>query len=426
MTAVLDQPAATGPATDGPRLLSRPGPASWAHHVAHFGRLTLPADLVAETRVSGLRGRGGASFPTAVKLDAVRAAAGRRRPPVVLANGTESEPLSAKDRTLLVNSPHLVLDGIEAAAFATGADRAVLCLKAGDGASPRAVARALAERPAGPVPVEVVTVPARYVSGEESALVNWVGKGRALPTSGLIRPAERGVDGRPTLVDNVETLAHLALIARHGGHWWSSVGDPGHPGTLLVTLAGGVRHAGVREVPTGTPLSDVLRAARPYRPSGVLVGGYFGTWLSPGQVDAARLSAPGLAALGASTGCGAVAVLPAGACPLAEVARVARWLAGQSAGQCGPCVNGLPAIAGALEALATGPRGGDAAGAATRWAGMVTGRGACKLPDGAAHFVRSALTVFGAHVDQHRRHGPCGAATGARPVLPVPAWRGAA
>ncbi len=431
MTLTLPQPhsrstpgAGPPPGDVLPRLLSAPASPSRAGHVAHFGEMAFPPDLIAEVRRAGLRGRGGAAFPTAVKMDAVAAAAshGRRRP-VVVANGTESEPVSAKDRTLLAVQPHLVLDGMEAAAHAVGATRALLCVKDRPGVHHADLDRALAERPVGPATIEVVRMPARYLSGEETALINWIDHRRALPTLSRPRPAERGVGRQPTLVDNVETLANLALIARYGAPWWASIGTDGDPGTMLVTVSGAVRRPGVREVAMGAALTSVLRDAGADRGPGVLVGGYFGTWLTPGQVASARLSGAGLAPFGAGVGCGALVVLPDDVCPLVEVARVAGWLAGQSAGQCGPCRHGLPAIAGALGELATGAGGTPAAEDTRRWSAMVRGRGACKLPDGAAQFVVSALEAFGPHVEQHHRYGPC-AAVGARPVLPTPAWEG--
>ena len=192
---------------------------------------------------------------------------------------------------------------------------------------------------------------------------------------------------------------------------------------MLVTLTGGVARTGVYEVAFGTELGWLLSAAGSGPAAGVLVGGYFGTWLTPGQLDGTALSRASLGRLGASPGCGVVAVVPLSGCPLAETARVADWLAGQSAGQCGPCANGLPAIAGALRELVDGDPSGLAAARVHRWSAMVRGRGACKLPDGAVGLVLSALDAFGPHLEEHRVHGPC-PGTAQAPVLPVPARRG--
>lgn len=390
-------------------LLAAPADDSLSAHLRRWGPLTrLAGDgLVDELRAAGLRGRGGGGFPTADKLAIVRRASrGGRRPAVVVANGIESEPLSLKDRTLLATNPHLVLDGVALAARSVGADLAFLCVGADGAALAPLLRRAVAARPADEVAVELVVAPPRYVASEESALVNWLTTGRPLPTLVPPRPAERGVGGRPTLVDNVETLATLAVIARLGAERWGAVGTPEEPGSMLVTVGGAVGRPGVQEVPLGTAVADVLDQAAAGPAAGVLVGGYFGTWLTEGAARRAHLSRRGLAGVGATPGCGVVAVLPPEACPVVEVASVASWLAAQSAGQCGACVHGLPAIAGALGAVVTGgPVTDRAAADVRRWAAMVRGRGACRMPDGAVGFVTSALDVFADHLELHAAGG---------------------
>jgi NADH:ubiquinone oxidoreductase subunit F (NADH-binding) len=192
-----------------------------------------------------------------------------------------------------------------------------------------------------------------------------------------------------------------------------------------VSLSGAVERPGVYEIPLGVDLGAILHHAGAGAPSGVLIGGYFGTWLPPAAITSIRLTRADLARAGGSLGCGVIAVLPSTACPLAEVARITTWLAGQSAGQCGPCKFGLPAIAEALNTIVAGDPSGRAESALRRWLPMVDGRGACRLPDGVNRFVTSALDVFGDHLEQHRRSGTCGADT--TPLLPVPrrsgGWR---
>ncbi len=420
--------------TELPRLLASPAATSLDDHLQRFGPLPLPhghhaVDLIDAVTRAGLRGRGGAGFPTGTKLGAVRHSASRgsisRRPPIVVANGTEGEPASIKDLTLLTLAPHLVLDGMVAAALAVGAPEAILCVDRESGPALATLRRALYDRDrAGrdPVALQLGESPTHYVAGEESALVHWLNGADAKPTKVPPRPFERGVAGRPTLVDNVETLAHLALIARFGPDWWRSIGTADDPGTFLATVTGASRHPRVYEVQFGTSLRVLLAHADLPPGRGVLVGGYFGTWLSPETARTVRLTRAGLAEVGASLGCGAVAALPPEVCPLVELARVTRWLAGESAGQCGPCAFGLPAIAGAVEALAAGDHPRDALRAARRWLPMVDKRGGCKLPDGVVRFVSSGLQVFSEHIDEHR-FGSCPQA-GAAAVLPVPAHRG--
>lgn len=388
-----------------------------------------PAQILAAVEQSGLTGRGGAGFPTGRKMRAVIAASdGARRSarqagPVVVANGCEGEPASTKDKALLVIAPHLVLDGIALAARAVGAAQTHLCLHEDDHEVIRVVEYALAERRAAGADgarVRIARVPHRYVASEESALVRLIDGGPALPAFTPPRPFERGVGGRPTLVNNVETFAHLALIIRHGPDWFRAAGTAEAPGTALVTVSGAVAAPGVYEIPLGITGQDLFDlAGGPTEPvQAVLAGGYFGAWLPAARALAARITPADLTKAGAALGAGIFVALPAAACGLAETARVARYLAGQNAGQCGPCVNGLPALAAGLEALA---RRGDrrAPDHLARIAPYVTGRGACRHPDGATRLITSALTVFAPDVRAHVAHGPCPGA-GRAPLLPLP------
>jgi NADH:ubiquinone oxidoreductase subunit F (NADH-binding) len=352
----------------------------------------------------------------------MRAVAGGRGGAVVLANGTEGEPASYKDKLLLVHQPHLVLDGALLAAAAVGAGRVVVAVELAAREALGAIRRALAERaesePAG-VPVEVVATPAGYVTGEESALVQFVNGGPPRPTATPPRPFEKGVGRRPTLVGNVETLAHVAQIARNGAAWFRQLGAPDEPGTALVTVSGAVSRAGVIEVPTGTPLEAIIEGAGPVgRAVAVLAGGFFGTWVPAAQFHL-PFSRAGLAPAGASPGAGIVIVLPDGACGLSETARLMAWYAQESAGQCGPCVFGLPALAGEMAALCHGPVPPQGLARLQRWAAQVEGRGACKHPDGSVRLLRSALRAFPHDLQRHLDGQPCPGSL-ATPVIAVP------
>ena len=224
------------------------------------------------------------------------------------------------------------------------------------------------------------------------------------------------------MVSNTETLAQLALIARHGAGWFRTLGTAGDPGTRLVTVGGAVNYPGVVEIAGGTTVGQLIKAsgglATPL--GGVLLGGYAGSWLGPDAVDL-RLDAHLLQERGMSLGSGIVFLLPESACIVAEVAAVARWLQRESAGQCGPCIHGLQAIAGALEELCgTGDRHGAYA-RIERWCELVIKRGACGLPDGAASFVTTALRTFRPQFDDHARHGACDACVG-RGYCQPPHW----
>ncbi|MDC2958741.1 NADH-ubiquinone oxidoreductase-F iron-sulfur binding region domain-containing protein [Streptomyces gilvifuscus] len=390
-----------------PRLLAPGGtPADLPTHEQRYGPLPYgdPAALLREVTASGLTGRGGAAFPVHRKLAAVTEAARRTgRAPVVVANGAEGEPASRKDRTLLALSPHLVLDGVQVAARAVGAEEAYLAVE--EGAS---YLEAAAAHRADPVAVTVVRLPRRFLSGQASALARFVGGGAALPGYQNPPVREEGVHRAPTLVQNVETLAHLALVARYGAQWFRSAGTAAQPGSALCMVHVPGHGPRVVEAPFGMPLDRLLPLDGM---SAVLLGGYHGTWIPAAQAAGLPLDA-------STMGAGVLAALPASRCGVAETARVLRYLALQSAGQCGPCLNGLPRIAAAFRTLAApGPQGGARTDVA-RWAGLVEGRGACHHPDGTVRLVRSAMTTFAAELDAHAR-GLC-TATDRTPVLPVP------
>jgi NADH:ubiquinone oxidoreductase subunit F (NADH-binding) len=367
-----------------------------------------PGLLLATIEESGLLGRGGGGFPTWRKLAAVRS--GKR--PVVIANAAEGEPASAKDRTLLSRAPHLVLDGLQLAIEAVGATRGHVYAPEGPAAD--AVSRALAERRQARtdrVRVDLHVAPDTFISGEESAAVAHVEGSPALPRDKRLLVAESGVSGRPTLVQNVETLAHLALIARFGAEWFRQVGTREEPGTFLATVSGAIRRPGVYEAPYGVPLASLLaQAGGANEPvQALLVGGYHGAWLPATELAKLTMSRAALRPWGASPGAGIVFALPTRRCGLVESARMVTYLAGQSARQCGPCLNGLPAMARTLESLASARPAHGAADELARLSALVEGRGACAHPDGTVRLVRSTLRTFADEIDHHLA-GRCGAA----------------
>jgi NADH:ubiquinone oxidoreductase subunit F (NADH-binding) len=421
--------AESGPPPAGQvlRLLPAEGPHDLRAHLSRHGPPPLgeAGRLIEAVERSGLTGRGGAAFPAGAKLRAVVAALERasgRAGAVVIANGSESEPASSKDSVLLANAPHLVLDGIALAAAAVGATAAHLCL----GEPGPELARAVADRDqAGldPVPVQVSLTAPGYLAGQETALIAALNGDRPVPALVPPRPAQRGVGRRPTLVLNVETLAHLALIGRYGPDWFRQAGSAQAPGTALVTIGGGVSAPGVYEIPLGIRLGELLaHAGAAGQPQAVLTGGYFGTWLPLPAALPAPVSAPGLRAAGGTLGPGVLAVLPGRCCGLAETARVLGYLASQTARQCGPCSNGTPALAQAMHWIAFGQPRDDVIGWARQLTWLITGRGACHLPDGAAALAASALDVFGEDVRAHAAGGPC-ARVSAPALLPIPATR---
>ena len=423
MSLTLRNGATTAPAA-GRRLLhglsgGTPDP-GLATHLDRWGDPRLrERRLVDELEASGLVGHGGAWFPVSTKWNAV-AGASRRRP-VVIANGAESEPASRKDALLLTQAPHLVLDGLVLAAGALRAQRAVVYAPA-----PRipVLEAALAERRAlhmDAIAIEIAEAPDTFIAGQESAVVNALnGRRGAIPSFvGLTSIRERGVAGRPTLVQNAETLAHVALIARFGAAWFREVGTPENPGTMLLTVT---RPDGpvIVEAALGASLCQAsgLQRADLARARGVLLGGYGGAWVSPRVFGELAVSEKAARRAGATLGAGVVAPLPMDVCPLAEMADVVRYMEGQGAGQCGPCVHGLGELADAMERLAYGGAGAPGTERIVGICNLVEGRGACRHPDGVARFVRSGLGVFAEEVASHQRRGCCSQVRAAR-VLPV-------
>jgi NADH:ubiquinone oxidoreductase subunit F (NADH-binding) len=397
------------------RVLSGPpssaDPEGWASHGERLG--PLPAGrhasrVIPVLEASGLQGRGGAGFPVGRKWRTVAERSSGRA--VVLANGAEGEPLSVKDRVLMQARPHLVLDGAVLAADAVGADRILLYIGHEHRAARVAMARAVGERAKELARrVQIVDAPTGYVSGEESAAVHFVNEGVALPTTVPPRPFERGIGGRSTLVQNVESLAMAALIARFGDDWYRSAGRDQTAGSALVTVSGEVAAQGVYEIELGATVGEVAAGAGGLRgpQQAVLLGGYFGAWAPVEDVwhlpfDPARLRSRGL-----SFGCGVISFLPASACGVEYSARIMSYMAASSARQCGPCRFGLRAMADATARLAAGDPRPDDLDRLSRWSVQLAGRGACKHPDGASALLRSALGVFAADFAEHQRFHRC-------------------
>lgn len=399
---VPESPTAQAPSRTGLLLTGEETPTGARPNLKELGSLLDRA---------GLTGRGGAGFPTSRKLLAV---AGETRRPVVVGNAMEGEPLSHKDHQLLQINPGLVLEGLEILKHALRARRAVLAVS--NQIPPARLRQSAGARHS---KVEIRRFPDTFVAGQESALVNRINGRAALPSDPMRPVWQSGVDGHPTMISNAESLAQIALIVRYGADWFRSAGTEEDPGTFLVSISGTsldvLGRSVVTEIPRGARLDAVLEAVGVRRDlvGGVLVGGYHGAWLPSSALDT-PLSRAALAPWGAAPGAGVLRVLDRRHCPLRVAAEITEYLAGQSARQCGPCVNGLPRIAASMAQLAhlgepssNLPEGweGTAAGALpaeiTRLTGLVNGRGACAHPDGTVRMVASTLRVFPAHVQAH-------------------------
>jgi NADH:ubiquinone oxidoreductase subunit F (NADH-binding) len=393
-------PAGEVAAVVGPRLLAgiAAGPGLFEHRATWPAPRTFDtAQLLATLEAVPVHGRGGAGFPFARKLRTA-VISGKRRSVVV--NAAEGEPASAKDSVLLVAAPHLVLDGAEAVARALGAP-GIHVVVGHDRPSVRvALDDALAEREHAGLPVEVHTTRSSFIGGQESAVLELLEGRNNLPVTSWAPPSVAGLGGRPTLVSNAETFAQVAAVLVLGPAGYAELGTPAEPGTTLLTVAGDGPYGAVIEAPYGVGLGEVLQFCGYDPASAVLLGGYHGSWVPVGAASPLSISREQLTGRGLSLGAGVVLPLDARTCPVVVTAGVTGYLAGVAARRCGPCVQGLPALAEAVGALADG-----AGRAATRriedLTALIPGRGACANPDGTSRLVASMLRAFPAEVRTH-------------------------
>jgi NADH:ubiquinone oxidoreductase subunit F (NADH-binding) len=389
-----------------PRLL-REGHENYADYTNEGGYQPVnPDDLLGEIDLSGLLGRGGAAFPLAVKVRAVRDNGRRCGGAVVVANGEEGEPASIKDRWLLRHRPHLVLDGLRLAAQIAEATRAYVYVS--DRPAAEAVETALAELDTAVLDglaISVVSVAPGYVAGEETAAVRLLNGGPAKPTDKPPRPFEEGVAGLPTLVSNVETLANLPFLQRHGSKAFRRYGTSTSPGTFLATITGAGRPAALYEIPHGVAVTDLLtlHGVSADQVHGVLMGGYFAGLVNRDMLDA-TLDHESMRRLNSGLGCGAIAILTDD-CPVAVAASVMAYYDRENAGQCGSCFNGTAAMSAVTAALRDGLATADDLTRLERWSVVLRGRGACATLDGATNLAASLLVQFPQHVSRHLESG---------------------
>ena len=358
--------------------------------------------LLSQVDLSGVLGRGGAAFPLAVKLKTVRDNGRKAGGAVVVANGEEGEPASVKDRWLLRHRPHLVLDGLRLAAQMVSADQAHVYVS--DTSAAEAVQTALAavdEDVLDGLSIAVTTVEPGYVAGEETAAVRALNGGPAKPTDKPPRPFEEGVGGLPTMVSNVETLALIPFIARHGAEAFRQQGTSTSPGTFLATITGADRPPALYELPHGVAFAELLEfhGVPADQVRGVLMGGYFAGLLNRDVLDI-TLDHESLRRLDSGLGCGAVTILTDD-CPVGVAASVMAYFDRENAGQCGSCFNGTAAMSAVTEALRDGVATGEDLARLERWSVVLRGRGACATLDAATNVAASLLSAFPQVVDRH-------------------------
>jgi NADH-quinone oxidoreductase subunit F len=370
------------------------------------------ARLIDEIDAAGLRGRGGAAFPTARKwrLAAAAAAAGT----FVVANGGEHEPGSRKDRVLVERHPHAVLEGLLLAGLATGAGKGWLYLIE-DMAGPLASAEAALEeaRAAGLLAFDVAIhrAPLTYVAGEETAALASIEGQPAKPRRKPPFPGEAGLFGRPTTVNNVETLAHAAWIARHGAAAFAAIGTAESKGTLLFTLGDEMRRPGVYELPFGATYRELIEGCGGGLASGRAIRAVLPA-MSCAFLPAEHLDVPiayeTLRPLGTQPGCGGVRVVDDATDVVALTLEIAEFFMREQCGQCPPCRMETNQFVHVLKAVQAG-KGPGYEDKLRKLAEFARRKGLCSLIEMAAAPVLGALRCFGA--DFARAAGP-GAAAG--------------
>ncbi len=417
-----------------PRVLPPTPVRSFAEHRARGGGQGIeravaigPEATLDEVRRSGLRGRGGGGFPTARKWEGVRAQTEGRR--YVVANGAEGEPGTFKDRAILRADPYQVIEGLIIAGFVVGASEGFVCTKADYGAEADALERAAREmQEAGlceTCSITVVRGPDLYLYGEEKALLEVIEGKPPLPR--LFPPYEHGLfaggvnegweasrssapsaAANPTVVNNVETLAHVSHLVRQGADWFRACGTAESPGTTVCTIVGDVRRPGVAEVALGAPLraliDEVGGGLQEGNPLKAVLSGVANPVVTGAALDA-PVSYEGLRAVGSGMGSAGFIAYGDDAC-MVEVARqVSRFLAVESCGQCLPCKEGSRTITAHLELLEAGTANEDDLNAVARWLRQVTDASRCYLATQEQVVVTSLLQAFEDEVAEHLAGG---------------------
>ncbi len=368
-----------------------------------------PDEVIERIRASGLRGRGGAGFPTGIKWRTVREDPCPTK--YVVCNAAEGEPGTFKDRWLIRANPYLVVEGLGIAAYAVGAERAFIGIKAGFDPEVARLAAAMEEMAqhdlVGPVPMELIQGPDEYLFGEEKALLEVIEGNEPLPR--IVPPWMEGLFRRPgspnpTVANNVETLANVPLILDRGPDWFRSLGTEDSPGTMLFTLSGDIRSPGVYELPLGYSLRDLVEGVGGGVPEGRALKAVFpgasNTIIAPEQLDT-PLGFDTMGAVGSGLGSGGFVVYDASACIVRATLAFSRFLYVESCGQCPACKHGTGAITDLLERIDRGE--GSEADVETILARALTVTDAqrCALPTGETLIAQSAIQVFGSEFVEH-------------------------
>jgi len=383
-----------------------------------------PEEVVELVKDSNLRGRGGAGFSAGLKWSFVPRGEGTARPKYLICNADEMEPGTFKDRWLMECDPHQLLEGMIIAAYAIEASIAYLFLRADYELAAERLSRAIdAAYAAGllggnlgdssySLELYLHTSAGRYICGEETALISSLEGKRAVPRAKPPFPQVSGLFGKPTVVNNVETLCNLPHILRNGADWYKSLGRGEDAGTKLFGVSGRVRNPGCWELPMGTSIREIFEHYAGGMQEGLKLRGFLPGGGSTDFLTEEHLDLPmeygAIGKAGSRMGTGTMIVLDDQTCPVAMVLNLISFFAQESCGWCTPCRNGLPFVRQLLQDLEAGkgrPEDLDTLADYCRYLGP--GNTFCALAPGAAEPLQSALKYFRQDFEEHINQGGC-------------------
>ena len=383
-----------------------------------------PGEIIDQIKDSHLRGRGGAGFPTGHKWSFVPMGPDAVHPKYLLVNADEMEPGTFKDRVLLEGHPHQMIEGIVLSAYATQADIGYLFLRQAYRTAEKRLRRAIDEAYRDgwlgkniqgsdfSFELHMHISAGRYMCGEETGLISALEGRRAAPRSKPPFPQVAGLWGKPTVVNNVETLCNVPHIVRKGSKWFRNLSRSVDGGTKIYGASGRVRRPGAWELPMGTPLREILEEhaggmADGYRFRAVIPGGGSTDFLVEDHLDT-PMDFDSVQNAGSRLGTGCILVLDDRTCPVGMVLNLMRFFARESCGWCTPCREGLPWTARLLEALENGQGEPEDVEQLRRHARLLKpGHTFCALAPGAAEPLKSALQYFADDFDRHVRERRC-------------------
>jgi NADH:ubiquinone oxidoreductase subunit F (NADH-binding) len=383
-----------------------------------------PEEVIKEVSNAELRGRGGAGFPTGKKWSFTRECA--EEPHYLVMNGGEDEPGSKKDRVLMENLPHLVIEGVILAAYAIGASKAYLYINANYEAAIKSITNALAEaKDAGywgenvlgnnfSVGIEITPAPHNYVAGEDTAALEVIEGKKAWPRQKPPFPVTVGLFGKPTAVNNVETLANVPPILLHGADWYRGFGTADSSGTMIFSLNEDVNRPGIYELPFGTPLRHLIEACGGGMKGGrkikaIMPAAPSSAFLAPDKIDT-PLDHNSMREAGSALGCGVVKLVPQGSCIVEEVLKISEFFTAECCGQCPACRMETNTLTSLLKKVQQGQGGQAILEQFGKILAFNRGKGFCNLISMPGPPIESALKLFPEDFAAHLSTGKCPAA----------------